>query len=177
MGKWGHIDAESVRLGFNPAERRNLERAEAKQREMEIDALEASGELTPEAADAARTAAKANASACLAETVAGAAAELTAEVRMLVASGGRAELAADESAVPSGLMAACTAVLRYNLLARYALDISEPRKKAYEDARALLDKAAEGRLNLDTDKDTTPHPYYNARRSKAQTLRRSRGIM
>lgn len=177
MSQWGHIDAHSVRLGFSPAERISLEKAEVKQREAEIDAQEKLGELTPEQAAAAREEAKANAGNYLEAIVAGAAEELTSEVRMLVASGGRAGLSPDESAVPAGLLASCTSILRYRLLARYALDISEPRKQAYDDARALLDKAAAGTLTLDTSADKTPRPYYNPRRSKAQTLRRTRGIM
>ncbi len=95
---------------------------------------------------------------------------------MMVASGGRCKPEADETLIPSGLLAATTAILRYNLLTRYAITIAEHRKTAMEDARALLDRVSKGELNLDTESESTPKPYFKGRRSKAATVHRA-GIM
>lgn len=105
------------------------------------------------------------------------AAEVTAEVRMYIASGGRAVLPAAAELLPPGLLAAATALLRHALLARYALNISDPRKTAYTDARALLEKVRAGEITVDDSADSlTPSPAYFGRKSKAFTLHRP-GIM
>lgn len=173
---WQKLSVTALIQGFQPGERGALERAESMALEQDIKRDLAAGLITDEEAAARRAGIETLSAACLERVAEEGAAEVTAECRMLIASGGRARMPADTALLPPGLIAAATAILRYNLLTRYALDIAEPRKVAYDAARDLLDRVSKGEVAVDEELETTPHPAYYGRPSKVWGVRR-RGIL
>ncbi len=97
-----------------------------------------------------------------ADPVPGICAGLAARMRNAVLAGGRAHLPADVLAVPMALRGEATAILRVKLLTRFALAITEERKREAEAAESRLDAIAKGEYPLPDD-SVAAAPTYHGR--------------
>lgn len=87
---------------------------------------------------------------------------LAARMRNAVLAGGRAHLPADALAVPMALRGEATSILRVKLLTRFALSITEERKREAEAAEQRLDAIAKGEYPLPDD-TVAAAPTYHGR--------------
>lgn len=87
---------------------------------------------------------------------------LAARIRNCVLSGGRARLQGGETEIPMALRGEATAILRVKLLTRFALSITEERKREAEAAEQRLDGIARGEYPL-PDGTVAATPTYHGR--------------
>ena len=85
---------------------------------------------------------------------------LAARIRNCVLAGGRARLPEDAAAVPMALRSEATAILRVKLLTRFALSITEERKREAEAAEQRLDEIARGEYPLPDDRVSATPSYH-----------------
>ena len=101
------------------------------------------------------------------DAVPGILAGVAARIRGCIRAGGRSPLRGDDHTIPTALWMAATDIVRYQVLLRYAISISEPRKLAYEQALKLLDDVAAGRFVLaDEGTPKTPAPAWQGRKRR-----------
>ena len=87
---------------------------------------------------------------------------LAARVRHCVLAGGRCRLRGTEADIPQCLRNEATAILRVKLLTRFALSITEERKREAEAAEQRLDAIAKGEFPLPDD-TVAAAPTYHGR--------------
>lgn len=97
-----------------------------------------------------------------ADPVPGICAGLAARVRQSVLAGGRCRLQGTELEIPLCLRNEATALLRVKLLTRFALSITEERKREAEVAEQLLTAIAKGEYPLPDD-TVAAAPTYHGR--------------
>lgn len=91
---------------------------------------------------------------------------LAARIRAAVLAGGRTRLRGGALCVPLALRAEATAILRYKLLVRFALTVTDERKSEAAAAEQRLDEIAKGLYPLLDESSTdqsTPPPTYHGR--------------
>ncbi len=103
-----------------------------------------------------------------ADPVPGICAGLAARMRNAVLAGGRAHLPADALAVPMALRGEATAILRVKLLTRFALAITEERKREAEAAENRLDAIAKGEIPFVDATPAARPAYYGRKRHRRQ---------
>lgn len=88
---------------------------------------------------------------------------IAARIRAAVLGGGRSSLGgADETYIPNALRGEATAILRLKLLTRYALNVTEDRRREAEEAEKRLDAIQRGELPL-ADGAVVNRPTYHNR--------------
>lgn len=98
-----------------------------------------------------------------ADPVPGICSGVASRVRAAVLAGGRlAHMAPDALSIPNALRGEATAILRVRLLTRFALSITEERKREAEAAEARLDSIAKGEIPL-ADDAVQQTPTYHGR--------------
>ena len=100
---------------------------------------------------------------------------LAARIRNCVLAGGRARLPEEAAAVPMALRSEATAILRVKLLTRFALSITEERKREAEAAEQRLDAIARGEIPFVDSTPAARPAYYGRKRHRRQPA--SGGIM
>ena len=109
------------------------------------------------------------------DPVPGILAGLAARIRAAVLACGRVRLQGGELSIPQALRGEATAILRFKLLVRFALNVSEDRRLEAQDAEKRLDAIARGELPL--AEDVVHHlPTYKGRKQRWQSPRRG-GVM
>ena len=73
-------------------------------------------------------------------------------VRGYVRAGG-VKLPADESLMPPSLLASAMDYAAYDLLKRFSVEISEPRRRAREDALSIFKEVGAGRMAVEPNED------------------------
>ena len=73
-------------------------------------------------------------------------------VRGYVRAGG-VKLPADESLMPPSLLASAMDYAAYDLLKRFSVEISEPRRRAREDALSIFKEVGAGRMAVEPHED------------------------
>ena len=81
-----------------------------------------------------------------ADPVPGICSGVAGRVRAALMACGRVRMPADEGTIPNALRGEATAILRVRLLTRFALSITEERKREAEAAEARLDAIARGEI-------------------------------
>lgn len=98
------------------------------------------------------------------DPVPGILAGVAAKIRGRIRSGGRTRLQGSDLAIPDALWTEAVDIVRYQLLLRLALNISEPRKIAYQTALKTLDDISSGAYVLtDDDQPKAPGPMWFGR--------------
>lgn len=97
-----------------------------------------------------------------ADPVPGICAGIAARCREAVAATGRVALPAPAASIPASLRCEAAAMLRYKLLVRYDLNVTEGRRREAEAADERLDKIARGETPL-TDDTVMTTPSYHGR--------------
>lgn len=93
---------------------------------------------------------------------------IAARIRAAVLGGGRSALGgADETYIPNALRGEATAILRLKLLTRYALNVTEDRRREAEEAEKRLDAIQRGELPL-ADGAVANSPTYHNRPNRWQ---------
>lgn len=110
-----------------------------------------------------------------ADPVPGICAGVAARVRAAVVAGGRCRVPEDAAAVPMALRGEATSLLRVKLLTRFALSITEERRREAEAAEARLDAIAKGEIPF-ADGHVAARPTYAGRPLRWQSPQ-SGGIM
>ena len=87
---------------------------------------------------------------------------LAARIRQCVLAGGRTVLQGTELAIPAALRLDAVAILRYKVLTRLALNVSEDRRLEAQEAEKRLDAIARGELPL-ADSAVQQTPTYHGR--------------
>ena len=88
---------------------------------------------------------------------------LAARIRSCVLAGGRAALGGDDDTyIPEALRGEAVAILRLKLLVRFALVVTEERKREAEQAEQRLDAIARGEYPLPED-SVAASPTYHGR--------------
>lgn len=93
---------------------------------------------------------------------------LAARVRQSVQAGGRCRLQGAESEIPLCLRNEATAILRVKLLTRFALSITEERKREAEAAEGRLDAIAKGEIPFADETAAAGPAYYGRKRHRRQ---------
>lgn len=104
---------------------------------------------------------------------------LAARIRAAVLAGGRSRLQGGPLSIPMALRSEATAILRYKLLLRFALVVTDDRKSEAQAAEQRLDEISKGVLPLPDESSTaqsTPPPTYHGRPHRWQSPRNG-GIM
>lgn len=96
------------------------------------------------------------------DPVPGILAGLAARIRASVLACGRVRLRGGESSIPQALRGEATAILRLKLLVRFALAVTDERKREAEAAEERLDAIARGEYPLAEDVIST-RPTYHGR--------------
>lgn len=100
---------------------------------------------------------------------------LAARIRAAVLACGRVRLRGGDRSIPQALRGEATAILRLKLLVRFALAVTDERKREAELAEQRLDAIARGELPL--AEDVVHHlPTYKGRPQRWQSPRRG-GVM
>lgn len=87
---------------------------------------------------------------------------VAALIRGRIRSNGRVALQGSETAIPAELQMVATDIVRYQLLIRYDMTVSEDRRKAYEQAMQTLEDIAKGAVVLaDSETPAAPSPIWN----------------
>lgn len=76
-------------------------------------------------------------------------------VRIYLRSNSAVRLSSNEDEIPEGLISPACAIAAYDVLKRLPLKVGEDRKAARDDALALLDKIADGRVNVESPDEET----------------------
>lgn len=101
---------------------------------------------------------------CPQDPVAGILSGVAATIRSRIASGGRTRLRGGELDIPAELMPVAAALVRHQLLLRFALSVGDDRRLAYEDANKVLRELSAGQYVITDDNTaTTPDPHYSGR--------------
>lgn len=100
-----------------------------------------------------------------ADPVPGICAGIAARIRAAVQANGRTQLAGGECDIPQALRGEAVAILRVQVLTRYDMTISDPRRDAATAAEARLDAIAKGEYPLAMDAVATK-PTYHARKQR-----------
>lgn len=107
-------------------------------------------------------------------------ASLTAEIRACVISGARNELPPDATLIPDSLKLAATAKIRFSLLTRFQLNVSEARTLEWKQADALLADVRRGTMAVEqpdgSPTKSNPSPTYRSR-PRWWGPERRRGVM
>lgn len=104
-------------------------------------------------------------------------AETTATIRSRIASGGRTKLQGGADCIPAELMAEAGAIVRYRVLVRFALAMTEERIADWKHANEVLRELSSGSYVIAEDASgKTPSPHYTGRRSRWGMSRRG-GVM
>lgn len=90
------------------------------------------------------------------DSVPGILAGVAAQIRGRIRSGGRSPLRGGESSVPAALWTVATDIIRYQVLLRYALNITEPRKLAWQQALKTLEDISSGAFVLPDEEAAVP---------------------
>lgn len=93
---------------------------------------------------------------------------LAARVRQSVLAGGRCRLQGTEGDIPQCLRNEATAILRVKLLTRFALSITEERKREAEAAEQRLDAIAKGEIPFAEETPAARPAYYGRKRHRRQ---------
>ena len=93
---------------------------------------------------------------------------LAARVRHCVLAGGRCRLSGTEADIPQCLRNEATAILRVKLLTRFALSITEERKREAEAAEQRLDAIAKGEIPFADETAAAGPAYYGRKRHRRQ---------
>lgn len=94
---------------------------------------------------------------CMQDPVAQVLLGVSTELRTRIASGGRTRLQGGPADIPDALMPAATALVRYRLLTRFALEVSDARKAEWDQANQTLRELSSGAYVI-TDDRTAPIP-------------------
>lgn len=117
------------------------------------------------------------------DVISGMIADLTSEVRVNVSSSGRSVLSADRTLIPQCLAPAACDILRWRILSRWAVTVSEARTKSWEAANSMMQAVRRGEITIprpdggEEQPDKRARPYYNSGRSLKWGPRASKGIM
>lgn len=103
-----------------------------------------------------------------ADPVPGIIAGLAGRIRACVSAPGKVRLQGGSLSIPQALRNEATAILRLKLLTRYALSVTEERKREATDAEARLDAIAKGEIPL-VDAIVTNEPTYHGRPKRWQS--------
>ena len=87
---------------------------------------------------------------------------LAARIRQCVLAGGRSVLHGTELSIPAALRLDAVAILRYKVLTRLALNVTEDRRLEAQEAEKRLDAIARGELPL-ADNAVQQVPTYHGR--------------
>ncbi|WP_343015277.1 hypothetical protein, partial [Akkermansia muciniphila] len=91
-------------------------------------------------------------------------AETAATIRSRIASGGRTRLQGSPDCIPAELMAEAGAIVRYRVLVRFALAMTDERKAEWQHANDVLKELSSGSYVITDDaSDKTPSPHYSGR--------------
>jgi len=91
-------------------------------------------------------------------------AETAATIRSRIASGGRTKLQGGSDCIPSELMAEAGAIVRYRVLVRFALSMTEERVGEWKHANEVLRELSSGSYVIADDASgKTPSPHYSGR--------------
>lgn len=111
------------------------------------------------------------------DSVPGILAGVAAKIRGRIRSGGRTQVQDGELAIPDALWTEATDLVRYQVLLRYALPITESRKIAWQAALKTLDDISSGAYVLTDDgAPKAPGPVWYGRPRRWGPATR-RGIM
>lgn len=89
--------------------------------------------------------------------------DVAADIRTRLVSSGRVTMKGDETYIPRALSSAARALIRYELLTAFSLNITEPRTKQWEQAQKTLEDISSGSYVLTDESDKTPSPSYRGR--------------
>lgn len=104
---------------------------------------------------------------CPQDPVAGILAGVAATIRSRIASGGRTRLRGSEMDIPIELMPVASALVRHQLLLRFALAVGDDRRAAFDDANKTLRELSAGQYVITDDvTNPTPKPFYTRRPSR-----------
>ncbi len=85
-------------------------------------------------------------------------------IRGRIRSGGRTQPQGEATFIPQELWSVATDIVRYRVLLRFALDISEPRKLAWQQAQKTLEDISSGAYVLaDEGEGKLPAPHIVSR--------------
>lgn len=102
---------------------------------------------------------------------------VAALIRGRIRSNGRMTLQGSESSIPSELKMVATDIVRYQLLIRYDMTVSDDRRKAYEQAMETLEDIAKGAVVLaDAETPSTPSPIWNGHPQRWGAMKK-KGVM
>ncbi len=91
-------------------------------------------------------------------------AETAATIRSRIASGGRTKLQGGPDCIPGELMAEAGAIVRYRVLVRFALAMTEERVGEWKHANEVLRELSSGSYVIADDASgKTPSPHYSGR--------------
>lgn len=87
---------------------------------------------------------------------------VAALIRGRIRSNGRMALQGSETAIPAEMKMVATDIVRYQILLRYDMAVSDDRRKAYEQAMQTLEDIAKGEVVLaDAATPAQPAPIWN----------------
>lgn len=103
---------------------------------------------------------------------------VVAEFRARMASGGRTRLQGEDNYLPQELYGHACALIRYRLLTRFALSVSDARQAEWEEANRVLRDLSSGAYVIAGQPDAapTPSPRYSGRPARWGMSRRG-GVM
>lgn len=101
------------------------------------------------------------------DPVPGILAGVAARIRGCIRAGGRVRLHVGEDFIPSALWTIATDIVRYQVLLRFALGMTDERKLAYQEALKTLEDVATGRFVLaDDSTPKSPSPAWQGRKRR-----------
>lgn len=89
--------------------------------------------------------------------------DVAAEIRGRLLSSGRVRMHGDETTIPRALASVARAIIRYEILTEFSLDITQPRTDQWKQAIKTLEDISSGAYVLTEDSDKTPPPSYKGR--------------
>lgn len=103
--------------------------------------------------------------------------ETAAVIRSRISSGGRTRLQGSSYSIPEELMAVAGALVRYRVLTRFALNVTEDRQAEWKHANEVLRELSSGSYVITEDAtDKTPGPHYSGRPPR-WGMKRHGGVM
>lgn len=89
--------------------------------------------------------------------------DVAADIRTRLVSSGRVTMKGDETYIPRSLSSIARALIRFELLTTFSLNVTEPRSDLWKQAQKTLEDISSGSYVLTDESDKTPSPAYRGR--------------